>query len=1057
MGHGGHSDMPNVPHITIDEDDEIMYRGSSFKNLPQPIRQPYGPPQSSLMQEDEGFARFLKNHASPPHNRVTAGGRVVPAGPLSPPPMFRMDFIDRFLEEHEAAKRMETKLEYNQRSVSTSDESLAAGVKQTRSAGNTNLGDAVIDPHTTHTETPEVQTQNEPTTGNTFKASDAPPTSAQSTATPVLQLPLGAEPIMMLGDGSAIVSFNGTMLRAMLRGVDTLLEPLQMVQPFALTPMAPVQQLSQAPQVFPTQHTVPLQTMVPTQPLSVQLPPEAKIHPAGLPPVNQSLPLIPHQQPEPALHLTKASNNIHHPYTALQTQIRALTIQHNACNSELTALDKYVALHHQEISPTQMALIATQRKHLVEKLDQVRISRKQLDQTAPVPTQGIYRPNINAGPNGNLLNIDTSMMNFNAQRFNEVASDRPTWLSNKAMGSASTLKPTELSPNGPKTLSPNAPSFVPGSTTPSAAFGHDQYHLGKAPNFAEQGRSNSVSAATETRLGSSERELNTDPVVHPDEAEYCNEMGYNNPEMPKMYCSEVSEYQEVIRAVREQAKRYGCKGGQSKDPEYDAEQDVRWAMQDKVPIPLPPMCPDYMTNPRSWDWQDSVFNVRVGHDWTWNPPRYFKKPGVVQREPHFDIWSAERLAEAKATEIPKPHKRKDSWDTDYSDSDRPIVENDAWKGKFHGPDNSHPGNTWNRVSTIYGDTQANASATLANRDQPYHFHYEGFHKRKDSWDTTYSDSVDANIKAEALTYDAAIPGGSRFGNALERFTQPNVSALTNEHDHSRGFRPMGLQGRDDWDMGNKNAHQFGRHRMEQGSWAPHTTVAGRPTAVHIPTSWPPSSAYGITQGFRTHQNGHITMEQGSGPPGNSVSAIAPVDGGGVPWAQSIIYGAHSAGFADSKPGNYQLWHPRNYSGKRGDSRISNSNDVDRRNLQQHHWSHDTSASTGPLMHSTQVPIHEHYTGEDVNAMFPIRNKQGQHSQPSRNLPTGKSIGTRKATVEDAINDDSFHGIQACSQDEEGFVETSKSSPQAESIGRKDGRNSMRHNGLNDWRAMRSDG
>lgn len=51
-----------------------------------PRRQPINAPQGKLAQSDAGFARFLKDHSSPKHHRVTAGGRIVPMD-LSPPPV----------------------------------------------------------------------------------------------------------------------------------------------------------------------------------------------------------------------------------------------------------------------------------------------------------------------------------------------------------------------------------------------------------------------------------------------------------------------------------------------------------------------------------------------------------------------------------------------------------------------------------------------------------------------------------------------------------------------------------------------------------------------------------------------------------------------------------------------------------------------------------------------------------------------------------------------------------------------------------------------------------
>lgn len=90
-----------------------------------PRRQPKGPPANlddlvaNGFKKDQpthgdafelaGFARFIKDHVSPPHTRVTAGGRVVPVGPKSPPPTFHMGFIDRLLQAAEEAKQDPTK------------------------------------------------------------------------------------------------------------------------------------------------------------------------------------------------------------------------------------------------------------------------------------------------------------------------------------------------------------------------------------------------------------------------------------------------------------------------------------------------------------------------------------------------------------------------------------------------------------------------------------------------------------------------------------------------------------------------------------------------------------------------------------------------------------------------------------------------------------------------------------------------------------------------------------------------------------------------------------
>ncbi|KAI9828128.1 MAG: hypothetical protein M1832_003655 [Thelocarpon impressellum] len=84
-------DIPSheIPSDPLSGEDDVLYRGNAVKKKVQklqdvnPTRQPQEPPKGVLTQQDAGFARFLKEVASPPHKRVTAGGRVVPNEPSS--------------------------------------------------------------------------------------------------------------------------------------------------------------------------------------------------------------------------------------------------------------------------------------------------------------------------------------------------------------------------------------------------------------------------------------------------------------------------------------------------------------------------------------------------------------------------------------------------------------------------------------------------------------------------------------------------------------------------------------------------------------------------------------------------------------------------------------------------------------------------------------------------------------------------------------------------------------------------------------------------------------
>ncbi|RMZ76930.1 hypothetical protein DV737_g4607, partial [Chaetothyriales sp. CBS 132003] len=67
----------------------------SSTDIAKPERQPTRPPTEHLAEKDVGFARFLKTHSSPTHNRVTAGGRIVPMEKRDGLPRFHVPDADR--------------------------------------------------------------------------------------------------------------------------------------------------------------------------------------------------------------------------------------------------------------------------------------------------------------------------------------------------------------------------------------------------------------------------------------------------------------------------------------------------------------------------------------------------------------------------------------------------------------------------------------------------------------------------------------------------------------------------------------------------------------------------------------------------------------------------------------------------------------------------------------------------------------------------------------------------------------------------------------------------
>ena len=70
-------------------EDIVVFGGNiNSANIVKPDRQPVNPPSEIHTGKETGFARFLKKHSSPTHNRVTAGGRIVPMEKRGSPPRF---------------------------------------------------------------------------------------------------------------------------------------------------------------------------------------------------------------------------------------------------------------------------------------------------------------------------------------------------------------------------------------------------------------------------------------------------------------------------------------------------------------------------------------------------------------------------------------------------------------------------------------------------------------------------------------------------------------------------------------------------------------------------------------------------------------------------------------------------------------------------------------------------------------------------------------------------------------------------------------------------------
>ncbi|KAL9607904.1 MAG: hypothetical protein Q9167_007225 [Letrouitia subvulpina] len=574
----------------------------------RPSRQPFDPPRSSLAQKHEGFARFLKQHASPPHHRVTAGGRIVPAGPLSPPPMMKLHSIDGLIMKPSSTGRSPVE-EYQHKTGNGLAQfhrmiGVAPLASQKENVNRERSFQPSQDPHLA----PSISLAE-----NTHKSQLL---GAEGALTqPVLgPLPAGALPIGPLPDGSTLVFFNGASYRSWWNGLTTVMDPLQ--------PNSSASQTSFIPHLYSGGYHPGLATSA-------------------------------------SIMTFDGANGSHvHPQQQdISTDVHFLQAHHENLRSELTTLDKFIALHMHEFSAHEHAQHTARRKQLVEEIDSIRVSMPNRESQHPASLYHLGSSNYDCKTHRELQNADTSggSSGLFAGNVNSTTPTTPMSIGN-VFGPQQEARKDALTvpkPNINTCLSPDAVPFVPSQQKYTNAV-LDELRRGTHQVSVQQtltphnvssilqaylacpklrGDHNTLTCSQDVKTAPSSTQVldwaerteskdkSTDsgsdyygtaatPVVSSEEVEYADRLGLNPPDIPKRFCTTIAEFQEVVRRVREQAQKHGCRGGQSKDPAYDAEQDIRWAMADHDPIPLPTDPPDHVSKPRPWSWNDSIFNYR---------------------------------------------------------------------------------------------------------------------------------------------------------------------------------------------------------------------------------------------------------------------------------------------------------------------------------------------------------------------------------------------------------------------------------------------------------------
>ena len=655
----GWSNDSDFASESMEAEEQIVFLSQAQRSQRKPIRQPYGPPQSSLAQQHAGFARFLREHASPPHHRVTAGGRIVPNGPLSPPPMFRLDSIDSIVQNHDLIAV--TQSSHVPQPEMTSFFDTNSIEQPLAGSANSMLGQTDASSKQQGYAAPLGRAMNTSESSATdskgqHQASVDRPTP--SNAGGVLQLPPGAVPTIALPEGGLIVNYQGIMYRATLNQANnnTMLVPLQVI---CHAPEAQ-QQISS----YPPANTY-LTGSLGFQPLTV-LPSSSMLA--------HSMPLV---------SSTNGAHLFQHHQMQTQAQIQALQNQYDSLHSQLEGLDRHVALYRHMLAPMVNASMVAQRIQLVQQLDNIRVSKDQLERSISTASQdpGCLQPahmpqgsqaafeqygrqifQIPAGTQSYtpMLNVGNHMMGVAAPVTIQVPQGR---LGHEMGTSSKNLNKTTATQAGLKNgkyLSPDAPAFVPNNTSASA--------FSSGGRTQGQGDEQKRSTAATQQVANTATPKVTPPaqervlVVTQDDVEYADRFGLNDEPGPKLYCSTIEDFQEVIRRAREQARLYGCAGGQSKDPEHDAEEDIRWAMSDKDAIPLPTTVPDHVANPRPWKWADSAFNIRA------DEAAYFANPVRLKHGANGESsskyantgWGQNKIETRDALTI---LTRQDSWDS----------------------------------------------------------------------------------------------------------------------------------------------------------------------------------------------------------------------------------------------------------------------------------------------------------------------------------------------------------------------------------------------------------
>ena len=428
----------------------MLSRGNEQRLAESIYRHPKAPPMTVLGQRNEGFVRFLKQHASPSHQRVTAGGRIIPVDPLLSPPPFSLDLLLGGTKQPSpvhsadlAYKRTSLGEKYHQKSRSRS---VSLKGSETAAFNIVNRSNNVV------------AIQHVPENSSSLLYSGIAgygshphqlmnPQAVPACMPPFMQLPAGAVLNCMLADGAALVTFNGKLYRAstqaLANGLHMVMEPLDIRQPF-----------THQPAIIPTNAAFP--------------------HSQTGPQYGSML------QPDVGTYSYMANPfNSGQPDLNINSRLQIAQSEYNSLRAQLVNVDKQMAMYRQEMTPSDHAIMVARRVQLVGKLDDARNTKNRLQSlttnNAPTvnqghlcqPVQAGYQYSSDVGITSD--HLQTKLVNHYspppqssyAGRISHHQYNRSYSSIDQEAYNNSSIKATH---NLGKSLSPNAPPFVPSNT-----------------------------------------------------------------------------------------------------------------------------------------------------------------------------------------------------------------------------------------------------------------------------------------------------------------------------------------------------------------------------------------------------------------------------------------------------------------------------------------------------------------------------------------------------------------------------------------------------------------